>query len=529
MRLRQNKYGTEAGCGQILVCFEVTLVESVFPSRYSVYQSNPAHLHRLSSPTCPAFKLNAYDKLPQVNFTPSTVDLGRLRREEGVRVGEHRPGMSRGMTGSKRIVEGRVSTTFNTVGFVNNWLEGLIPVYLLQGHQRRHTSLDSLKARTSNLVPAQVQLHFARGKSVFVPGLNSRTYLLEYFYRCRSVRTRTHGSTVEDLRIRLWNILSSLKNASIRDIAEKSKPRRIPFDDDIERAPITLSSWTTSPTSTAVRSSSSYPHISTALLSYIYVTNAIRLHQAQVSRSVAGDSYELIYKKAAASRLDLEILRCAQPSCLEEAEAGSLATPRIGFSTQTSRLPVLLCSELSASLSRGARTFTAARRTDPRQNALEELLEWYGAHMKGLTLHALRKNVASLPSALSRLLPPNTQVAGVNTPYLYVGMWRATFASQVEDVDLFSIHSIHFGALKHWYAIPNPARPPLSPSCPASSPAQPHPTPNVSNTKPTSRPPKPSPTHPPRSSSMSSCSTPANSSSPSRAAAAPASTWDSTA
>ncbi|KAH9895782.1 hypothetical protein C8Q73DRAFT_689416 [Cubamyces lactineus] len=82
---------------------------------------------------------------------------------------------------------------------------------------------------------------------------------------------------------------------------------------------------------------------------------------------------------------------------------------------------------------------------------------WYGADMQGslFTDETTSWNVASLPSALSRLLPASDKgLPGVNTPYLYFGMWRATFAWHVEDMDLFSINYIHFGAPKFWYAMP---------------------------------------------------------------------------
>ena len=59
-------------------------------------------------------------------------------------------------------------------------------------------------------------------------------------------------------------------------------------------------------------------------------------------------------------------------------------------------------------------------------------------------------NVAHLENLLDVL---GTKVPGVNTAYLYMGMWKATFAWHLEDVDLYSINYIHFGAPKQWYSI----------------------------------------------------------------------------
>ena len=68
-------------------------------------------------------------------------------------------------------------------------------------------------------------------------------------------------------------------------------------------------------------------------------------------------------------------------------------------------------------------------------------------------------------------------VLGVNSPYLYFGMWRSTFAwhlevlitaggvavdgsiaHSIQDMHLYSINYIHYGAPKQWYSIPQEHR-----------------------------------------------------------------------
>ena len=77
----------------------------------------------------------------------------------------------------------------------------------------------------------------------------------------------------------------------------------------------------------------------------------------------------------------------------------------------------------------------------------------YGADQQGTLFdkRTVHWNVGSLDSLLSRTL--KCALPGVTTPYLYFGMWRASFAWHVEDMDLYSINYIHFGAPKQWYAI----------------------------------------------------------------------------
>ena len=76
----------------------------------------------------------------------------------------------------------------------------------------------------------------------------------------------------------------------------------------------------------------------------------------------------------------------------------------------------------------------------------------YGADMPGSLFDDTTTdwNVAKLDNLLNVI---GQKVPGVNTAYLYLGMWKSTFAWHLEDVDLYSINYIHFGAPKQWYSI----------------------------------------------------------------------------
>ncbi|CAH8569693.1 unnamed protein product [Schistosoma turkestanicum] len=81
----------------------------------------------------------------------------------------------------------------------------------------------------------------------------------------------------------------------------------------------------------------------------------------------------------------------------------------------------------------------------------------YGANVSGTLMDIDQRiwNIAKLDSVLSRVFKEEgVQIPGVNTPYLYYGMWRSTFPWHVEDVDLYSINYLHYGLPKCWYVIP---------------------------------------------------------------------------
>lgn len=66
-----------------------------------------------------------------------------------------------------------------------------------------------------------------------------------------------------------------------------------------------------------------------------------------------------------------------------------------------------------------------------------------------------RCDLNDLETILSDLVSEcETEIEGVTSPYLYVGLQTTAFCWHTEDQDLYSINYLHTGAPKQWYCIP---------------------------------------------------------------------------
>lgn len=84
----------------------------------------------------------------------------------------------------------------------------------------------------------------------------------------------------------------------------------------------------------------------------------------------------------------------------------------------------------------------------------------YGADLAGSLMSGTLNewNIDRLPSILNRLADKGVSIPGVNTAYLYFGMWKTLFAWHTEDMDLYSINYLHYGAPKAWCSSHTPHR-----------------------------------------------------------------------
>ncbi|KAI9015481.1 JmjC domain, hydroxylase-domain-containing protein, partial [Hyaloraphidium curvatum] len=80
----------------------------------------------------------------------------------------------------------------------------------------------------------------------------------------------------------------------------------------------------------------------------------------------------------------------------------------------------------------------------------------YGADQLGTLFPKAFKHAWNLNGLDNLLSQTKVDLPGVTTPYIYVGMWKSTFAWHLEDMDLYSINYHHMGAPKHWYVVPPP-------------------------------------------------------------------------
>lgn len=65
-------------------------------------------------------------------------------------------------------------------------------------------------------------------------------------------------------------------------------------------------------------------------------------------------------------------------------------------------------------------------------------------------------NMNDLPNILQKGIKEDygMELGGITNPYLYFGSWKSTFPWHTEDMDLYAISYLHFGAPKFWNAIP---------------------------------------------------------------------------
>jgi len=81
----------------------------------------------------------------------------------------------------------------------------------------------------------------------------------------------------------------------------------------------------------------------------------------------------------------------------------------------------------------------------------------YGADISGSLYDEDQKvwNINCLGTILDQIHNEiGVRIEGVNTAYLYFGMWKSLFPWHTEDMDLYSINYLHYGAPKSWYAVP---------------------------------------------------------------------------